>query len=97
MEKKLSLNASTNLLVSKYSIWLTQELSDKVSFWITHKIRHTYAVLHCAQQIIKEDAILNSLDRKIKKKIEIAALLHDIARFTQHDKVDILKESIYEH
>lgn len=97
MEKILSLNHSTNLLVSKYSIWLTQDLSEKVFFWITHKIRHTYAVLHCAQQIIKEDPILDILDRKIKKKIEIAALLHDIARFTQHNKIDVLKESVYEH
>ena len=92
-----SLTAATKILVSHYHGDVERTHSTMIDSWITHKVRHIYAVLFCAQKILATSEELRHIDRSLRKKCEIAALLHDIGRFYQHDDDRIYRDSEYEH
>ena len=64
---------------------LSKNLSDDVRKYLAHKVPHSYGVLSCAQKIVALDPKLSATKAESRAEFEMAALLHDIGRFTQHD------------
>ncbi len=91
------LTTATRLLVSHYHDSLDRAETPKVEQWVAMKIRHTYAVLHCAQGILATSPELAGISDHTRRRCELAALLHDIGRFHQHDGQRLFNHLEFEH
>lgn len=91
-----SLTKATQILVKHYELW-NQNTNEEILKYNAHKIRHSNWVLEVWRNLlikIKENQTLND---EIINKAEIILLLHDVARFYQNNKNNILKNSEFEH
>lgn len=94
----LSVTESTQLLIKNYSHFIHDFGGEELLLkWHTHKVRHSYEVLSAMQRIIIKDDFLSSLDERMRKYLEVVALLHDIARFHQQNGDKIIPNNQYEH
>ena len=93
---ELTLTTATSLLQKHIEKQEKKIKNDEVLNYFNHKIRHTYAVLFDTQRILTYEKELFNTD-VLKKKAEIASLLHDIARFYQNNWERILTNKEFEH
>lgn len=91
-----SLTKATEILTKHYMLW-NQEISDIVLKYNTHKLRHSLWVLETGRNLIIKINEKNKINEETVKKAEIIFLLHDIGRFYQNNKINILKNSDFEH
>ena len=61
---------------------------DMNEYWIKYKYDHTYRVIDFSKEIANS----LSLSKKDKKEVEICALFHDIARFSQYQEFKSFKD-----
>ena len=94
---QFNLTTATRLLISHYHDSLDRAETLKVEQWVAMKIRHTYAVLHCAQGILATSSELAGISDHTRRRCELAALLHDIGRFHQHDGQRMFNHLEFEH
>lgn len=92
----LSLTQATSLLQKHIEKQELKIKNDEVLNYFNHKIRHTYAVLFDAQRILTYEKNIFNTDI-IKQKVEVASLLHDIARFYQNNWKRVLTNNEFEH
>ena len=92
-----TIEQATLILLQHAHEQLILELSDEVRNYLSKKISHSYEVLTMAERIIINESQLNHVRTETFWEFRIAALLHDIGRFTQHDKKKIIKNSEHPH
>ena len=69
--------------------------SDQVQIWIIHKVKHTFQVSHEIMNILyHEKSIYDSFTEADRELTEVAAILHDLGRFYQHNKGQKILSSI---
>jgi len=92
-----SLTNATSVFEKHYHLQFEKiKNNNDILNYNNHKVRHTYAVLFVAQQIMWNEKEIFDNKEKIKKW-EIASLLHDIARFYQNNGERILDNKEFEH
>ena len=72
--------------------------NEMINKFLTHKIRHTYSVYSASQRImIQNRSLSQGISDKLQHRVQIACLLHDIARFYQFSTNTILSNKEFEH
>lgn len=92
-----SLNDAIFFFLKFTNAELSKNLSSEVRDYLSYKTHHCYGVLTSTQKIVSLDPKLYLTKTETKSEFEIAAMLHDIGRFTQHDGQKRLKNSIHPH
>ncbi len=90
----------TTILVKHYNYQINKWWWDEVkNNFLTHKIRHTYGVYFASQRIMLQNSYLgyNPFSDKLKYRVQVACLLHDIGRFYQLNEKSILNNEEFEH
>jgi len=73
-------------------------VSDVVETWQTHKIKHTFQVCSEIMTIFyHERKIYHKFSEEDKELVGLAAILHDLGRFYQHNKTKVLSHNEFEH
>lgn len=91
-----SLTKATELFVKYYLKW-SENISDNIISYNTHKIRHTLWVLEVWRMILIKMNETKKIDTELSNKAEMTFLLHDIARFFQNNKQRILTTNEFDH
>lgn len=91
-----SLTKATQILVKHYELW-NENTNDEILKYNSHKLRHSNWVLEVWRNLIIKIKENQNLSDELINKAEIIFLLHDVARFYQNDKKNILKNSEFEH
>jgi hypothetical protein len=84
--------AAAEVLQGAYAQNIPLAESETVARFLTHKIRHSFDVAYVACEMMVLDPALSGLSPRERDLVEIAALLHDLGRFYQHDGKVILWE-----
>ena len=75
-----------------------QKVTAEIETWLTHKLKHTFQVTHEIMDILyQEKDVYNAFSASDKELVELAALLHDLGRFYQHNKKQIFPSTQFEH
>lgn len=75
-----------------------QGVNESVDAWLAHKIKHTFQVCSEIMNIFyHEEKIYHKFSEEEKELVELSAILHDLGRFYQHNKTEILSSNEFEH
>lgn len=107
-----SLTKATQIFLQHYNIW-SKNVSEEVLKYNSHKVRHSIWVLEVWRNILtkmKEKKNIYNSDYKniynsdyenitleLRNKAEIIFYLHDLWRFYQNDKVNVLSAKEFDH
>jgi len=89
----------TAILIKHYNSQITKWGGDELrNKFLTHKVRHTYSVYSASQRIMIQNRHLGQdMSDDLQHKVQVACLLHDIARFYQLNETTILSNKEFEH
>lgn len=97
MNKTNNIYAAVKLICETYEKQ-SKDVSEAVERWQLHKIKHTFQVCSEIMTIFyHEEKSYHEFSEEEKELVELAAILHDLGRFYQHNKTKILSHSEFEH
>lgn len=91
-----STTRATELLLQHYNIW-SQGCNKDVLKYNSHKVRHSMWVLELWRNLIVKLREKSSIKNDTTKRAEIIFILHDIGRFYQNNKNNIVSDENFDH